>query len=197
MIVHVGARPVFVDVRDSDLTIDPSLIAAATTGRTRAVMPVDLAGQACDLDPITALAREHGWLVVEDAAHAVETEYRGRKVGAIADATCFSLYATKNVAAGEGGMITTDRDELAEEIRELRLMRRGHGSLYDVRHAGFKANLADVNAAIALVQMEKLAAHREIRLGHVARYDAGIGGSGRGSRPSPAIPATRTRTTST
>ncbi|MFN8186638.1 MAG: DegT/DnrJ/EryC1/StrS family aminotransferase [Gaiellales bacterium] len=176
VVVHVGARPVFVDVRDSDLTIDPSLIAPAATGRTRAVMPVDLAGQACDLDPIMELAREHGWLVVEDAAHAVETRYRGRKVGAIADATCFSLYATKNVAAGEGGMITTDRDELADEIRELRLMRRGHGSLYDIRHAGFKANLADVNAAIAIVQLDKLEAHREIRLRQVAAYDAAVAG---------------------
>jgi dTDP-4-amino-4,6-dideoxygalactose transaminase len=176
VVVHVGARPVFVDVRDSDLTIDPALVAPAATGRTRAVMPVDLAGQPCDLDPIMELARERGWLVVEDAAHAVETRYRGRKVGAIADATCFSLYATKNVAAGEGGMITTDRDELAQEIRELRLMRRGHGSLYDVRHAGFKANLADVNAAIALVQMDKLEAHREIRLRQVAAYDAAVAG---------------------
>jgi dTDP-4-amino-4,6-dideoxygalactose transaminase len=174
VVVHAGARPVFVDVREPDLTIDPALIEAAATGRTRAVLPVDLAGQPCDLDPIVALARERGWLVVEDAAHAVESEYRGRKVGAIADLTCFSLYATKNVAAGEGGMITTDRDDLAEEIRELRLMRRGHGSLYDVRHAGFKANLADVNAAIALVQLDRLAAHREIRLRHVAAYDAAV-----------------------
>ena len=121
-----------------------------------------------------ALARERGWLVVEDAAHAVESRYRGRKVGAIADATCFSLYATKNVAAGEGGMITTDLDELADEVRELRLMRRGHGSLYDVRTAGFKANLADVNAAIALCQLDKLGAHREIRLRHVAAYDEAV-----------------------
>ena len=120
------------------------------------------------------LARDRGWIVVEDAAHAVESEYRGRKVGAIADATCFSLYATKNVAAGEGGIITTDRDDLAGEIRELRLMRRGHGSLYDVRTAGFKANLADVNAAIALCQLDKVARHRETRLRHAAAYDAAV-----------------------
>ena len=174
VVVHTGARPVFCDVREDDLNIDPDRIAEAATERTRAVMPVDLAGQPCDLDPIMALARERGWLVVEDAAHAVESVYRGRKVGAIADATCFSLYATKNVAAGEGGMITTDRDDLAEEVRELRLMRRGHGSLYDVRTAGFKANLADVNAAIALCQLDKVAAHRQIRLRHVAAYDAAV-----------------------
>jgi dTDP-4-amino-4,6-dideoxygalactose transaminase len=176
VVVHAGATPIFCDVRDGDLNIDPEAVAAAATPRTRAVMPVDLAGQPSDLDPIMELAREHGWLVVEDAAHAVESEYRGRKVGAIADATCFSLYATKNVAAGEGGMITTDLDELADEVRELRLMRRGHGSLYDIRTAGFKANLADVNAAIALCQLDKVALHREIRLRHVAAYDEAIAG---------------------
>jgi dTDP-4-amino-4,6-dideoxygalactose transaminase len=174
VIVHTGARPVFCDVRESDLNIDPERIAGAATERTRAVMPVDLAGQPSDLDPILALARERGWIVVEDAAHAVESEYRGRKVGSIADATCFSLYATKNVAAGEGGMITTDDDRLADEVRELRLMRRGHGSLYDIRTAGFKANLADVNAAIALCQLDKLDAHRAVRLRHAAAYDAAV-----------------------
>jgi dTDP-4-amino-4,6-dideoxygalactose transaminase len=174
VIVHAGARPVFCDVRSGDLNLDPELLPAAATERTRAVLPVDLAGQPCDLDPILALARERGWLVVEDAAHAVEAEYRGRPVGAIADVTCFSLYATKNVAAGEGGILTTDLDALADEVRELRLMRRGHGSLYDVRHAGFKANLADVNAAIALVQLSKLERHRAIRLRHVAAYEAAV-----------------------
>ena len=174
VIVHTGARPIFCDVRESDLNLDPALLPGVASERTRAVMPVDLAGQPCDLDPILALARERGWLVVEDAAHAVEAAYRGRPVGSIADVTCFSLYATKNVAAGEGGVVTTDRDDLAEEVRELRLMRRGHGSLYDIRHAGFKANLADVNAAIALVQLTKLERHRVIRLRHVAAYEAAL-----------------------
>lgn len=176
VVVHAGARPVFCDVRESDLTIDPELVVAAATPRTRAVIPVDLAGQPCDLDPTIALARERGWLVVEDAAHAVESAYRGRKVGSIADVTCFSLYATKNVAAGEGGVVTTDRDEIADEIRELRLMRRGDGAHYDVRRAGFKANLADVNAAIALCQLDKLERHREVRLAHVAAYDRAVAG---------------------
>ena len=174
VVEHVGARPIFSDVRDSDLNLDPNLLAGVATERTRAVMPVDLAGQPCDLDPIMALARERGWIVIEDAAHAVESTYRGRKVGAIADATCFSLYATKNVAAGEGGVVTTDHDDLAEEVRELRLMRRGDGSLYDIRRAGFKANLADVNATVALVQLEKLERHRAIRLRHVAAYDEAV-----------------------
>ena len=168
--VHTGATQVFVDVRDSDLNIDPEGAAEAVTPRTKAILPVDLAGQPCDLDPLLAL----GLPVVEDAAHAAESRYRGRKVGAIAKATCFSLYATKNVAAGEGGMVTTDDEELAARIDELRLMRRGHGSLYDITVAGYKANLSDVLAAIALCQLEKLEAHAEIRRRHFAAYDAAV-----------------------
>jgi dTDP-4-amino-4,6-dideoxygalactose transaminase len=170
VVVHTGATPVFVDVRDSDLNIDPELAAAAVTERTKTILPVDLAGQPADLDPLLAL----GLPVVEDAAHAVEARYRGRRIGSIARATCISLYATKNVAAGEGGAITTDDDALADEVRELRLMRRSHGSLYDVRTAGFKANLSDVLAAIALCQLDKLDAHAEIRRRHVETYDAAL-----------------------
>jgi dTDP-4-amino-4,6-dideoxygalactose transaminase len=170
VIVHAGARPVFVDVREEDLNLDPDAAAAAVTGRTKALLPVHLAGQPCDLDPLHAL----GLTVIEDAAHATEAVYRGRKIGALSRATCFSLYATKNVAAGEGGMVTTDDDALADELRELRLMRRGDGSLYDVRTAGFKANLSDVLAAIALCQLDKLERHAEIRRRHVAAYDEAV-----------------------
>jgi len=170
VVVHTGATPVFVDVRPGDLNIDPALAAAAITPRTRAIMPVDLAGQPCDLDPLLGL----GVPVVEDAAHATEAVYRGRKLGSLAAATCFSLYATKNVAAGEGGILTTNDAELAAAVNELRLMRRGHGSLYDVSVAGFKANLSDVLAAIALCQLDKVEAHREIRLRHAAAYDEAV-----------------------
>src|SRR5919197_3174012 len=170
VVVHLGARPVFVDVREDDLNIDPELVARALTPRTKAILPVDLAGQPCDLDPLLAL----GPPVVEDAAHAIEAEYRGRKVGSIARATCFSLYATKNVTAGEGGALTTDDEDLAALVRELRLMRRGDGSLYDIRVAGFKANLSDVLAAIALCQLDKLEKHDEIRRRHVEAYDAAV-----------------------
>ncbi|HEX3255195.1 MAG TPA: DegT/DnrJ/EryC1/StrS family aminotransferase [Gaiellaceae bacterium] len=170
VIVHAGASPVFVDVRDDDLNIDPELAATAVTERTKAILPVDLAGQPADLDPLLEL----GLPVVEDAAHAIEARYRGRRIGSVAHATCFSLYATKNVAAGEGGAVTTDDDALADELRELRLMRRSHGSLYDVRTAGFKANLSDVLAAIALCQLDKIEAHSEIRRRHVEAYDSAV-----------------------
>jgi dTDP-4-amino-4,6-dideoxygalactose transaminase len=170
VIVHTGATPVFVDVRDDDLNIDPHLAAAAVTERTKVILPVDLAGQPADLDPLLAL----GLPVVEDAAHSVESYYRGRKVGSIADLTCFSLYATKNIAAGEGGLISTSSDEIAQAVLDLRLMRRGHGSLYDIPVPGYKANLSDVLAAIALCQLDKIEHHAEIRRRQFAAYDAAV-----------------------
>jgi dTDP-4-amino-4,6-dideoxygalactose transaminase len=170
VVVHAGARPVFADVRPDDLNIDPEQAAALVTPRTRAVVPVHLAGQPADLEPLHAL----GLAVVEDAAHAVESAYRGRKIGALSDATCFSLYATKNVAAGEGGLVTTDRDDLADAVRGLCLMRRGDGSLYDVAVPGYKANLPDVLAAIAVVQLAKVGRHRRIRRRQFELYDEAV-----------------------
>jgi dTDP-4-amino-4,6-dideoxygalactose transaminase len=112
--------------------------------------------------------------VLEDAAHAVESVYHGRKIGSISDATCFSFYATKNVAAGEGGLITTNRDDVADAIENLRQMRRGAGSVYDIVVPGYKANLPDVLATIALCQLDKLERHAVIRRRHVAAYDAAV-----------------------
>ena len=172
VIVHTGATPVFVDVRDADLNIDPGLVEAAVTERTKAILPVHLAGQPCDLDPLWAL----GLPVVEDAAHAAESAYRGRKLGGLSDATCFSLYATKNIAAGEGGLVSTNRDDVADAIRNLRLMRRGDGSRYDITVPGYKANLSDVLAAIALVQLDKLPEHTAARERQFALYDEGVAG---------------------
>src|ERR671925_454504 len=170
VIVHAGATPVFADVRDSDLNIDPARVAAAVTPRTKAIVPAHLAGQSCDMDPLLAL----GLPIVEDAAHAAESVYRGRKIGTLSDATCFSLYATKNVAAGEGGLVATDREDVGDAIRDLRLTRRADGSLYDVAVPGYKANLSDVLASIALVQLGKLDRHRAIRERHFALYDEGV-----------------------
>jgi dTDP-4-amino-4,6-dideoxygalactose transaminase len=170
VIVHCGATPVFVDVRDSDLNIDPERVEEAVTEKTKAILPVHLAGQPCDLEPLWAL----GIPVVEDAAHALESAYRGRKLGGLSDATCFSLYATKNVAAGEGGVVAMNRDDLAERLEELRIMRRAGGSLYDIAVPGYKANLSDVLASIALVQLDKLERHRAIRDRQFAAYDDAV-----------------------
>ena len=172
VIEHTGATPVFCDVRPDDLNLDATLLPPLVTERTKAILPVHLAGQPCDLDAIHAL----GLPVVEDAAHALEARYRGRKLGGLSDATCFSLYATKNLAAGEGGIVATPRDDVAEAIRAMRLTRRGDGSRYDQVTAGFKANLSDVLAAIALVQLDKLELHGELRARQVALYDEGLAG---------------------
>jgi dTDP-4-amino-4,6-dideoxygalactose transaminase len=102
--------------------------------------------------------------------------YRGRKIGSVADVTCFSLYATKNIAAGEGGLIATNRADLAAALDDLRVMRRGHGSLYDIAVPVYKANLSDVLSSIALVQLDKVERHAEIRRRHVALYDEGLAG---------------------
>jgi dTDP-4-amino-4,6-dideoxygalactose transaminase len=170
VIVHAGARPVFADVRDDDLNIDPARVAELVTEKTKAILPVHLAGQPADMDPLIDL----GLPIVEDAAHAAESSYRGRKIGTLSDATCFSLYATKNIAAGEGGLISTSRAEVADAINDLRIMRRAQGSLYDIVVPGYKANLSDVLAAIALVQLDKVERHREIRQRQFEAYDAAL-----------------------
>ncbi len=172
VIVHTGATPVFADVRESDLNLDPARAAELVTPRTKAILPVHLYGQPADLEPLWAL----GLPVVEDAAHAAESEYRGRKIGALSDATCFSLYATKSIAAGEGGIVTTNRDDVAEGVRALTITRRGHGSLYDIAVPGYKANLSDVLASIALCQLDKVEEHRALRVRQVELYDQAVAG---------------------
>jgi dTDP-4-amino-4,6-dideoxygalactose transaminase len=172
VVVHVGAKPVFVDVREGDLNIDPRQVAEAITPRTKAILPVHLAGQPVELDALLEL----GVPVIEDATHAIESVYRGRKIGSIegSSAAAFSLNATKNVAGAEGGVLTTDNDDLAAMVREFRLMRRREGALYDIRVAGYKANLPDILAALALAQLDKVDRHAEIRRRHVEAYDTAI-----------------------
>ena len=183
-IIHAGATPVFADVEPGSLNVDPSSMEAAVGARTKALLPVHFAGAPCDMDAIGRLASERGLALIEDAAHAVETTVGGRKVGSIGDFTCFSLYATKSLAGGEGGVITTASDEAAERLRLLRAQgitrdpwRRqqtrmlGH---YDVVLPGFKANLADLQAAVALPKIDRIDAFHADRAALVARYDEGL-----------------------
>ncbi|HLK42839.1 MAG TPA: DegT/DnrJ/EryC1/StrS family aminotransferase, partial [Thermoleophilia bacterium] len=159
-IVHTGATPVFADVDADTLNIHPAAVEASLTERTRALLPVHFAGGPCDMDALEAIAAQRGLAVVEDAAHAVEATVGKRRVGTIGDFTCFSLYATKSVAGGEGGVITTASSSAADRLRLLRAngisrdpWRRKvtHGSgHYDLVEPGFKANLADLQAAAAL-----------------------------------------------
>lgn len=165
-IIHTGATPVFVDCDRRTGLLDPELIDAAVTDRTRAVLPVHLTGRPCDLDAIADVARKHGLLVIEDAAHALEAQWRGRKVGAISPLTCFSFYVTKNLTTGEGGMVTTHDRELAARIRTLALHGLSRDAWkrfsddgyrhYEVIAAGFKYNMMDLQAAIGLAQVPKL-----------------------------------------
>ncbi len=185
VIVHRGASPVFVDVQPDTLNIDPAGIEAAITGRTKAIVPVDFGGHPCDLDPILEIARPRGLTVIEDAAHAIGAEYRGRRVGGIADLTAFSFYATKNITSGEGGALTTDNADWAERagIMALHGISRDAWKRYsaegyqhwDTIAPGYKYNMPDIAAALALSQFQKLDAFRARRAGLKRRMDARLG----------------------
>jgi len=165
-IVHVGARPVFVDVDRHTMNIDPDAIPRALTPRTKAVVPVHFAGRPCQMEQMMALAAENGLLLIEDAAHCLEGAYRGRKIGTFGDATCFSFYVTKNITTIEGGMVTTDDEEWANLIKVFAL----HGlskdawgrysgagfEHYQVVVPGFKYNMTDVEAAVGIHQLERI-----------------------------------------
>jgi len=164
VIRHVGATPVFVDVDRFTGLIDAERIEDAITEKTRAIMPVHLYGRPCDMDRIMEIAERHELVVIEDAAHAVESVYRGRKIGTIGDFTCFSFYVNKNITTCEGGMVTTHRLSWAERIRVLshhglstiawkRVTSAGH---YEVVEAGYKYNLTDINAALGLNQLKRV-----------------------------------------
>jgi len=181
-IIHAGATPVFVDCGLDDMNIDASAIEAAITPRTKAILPVHFAGRPCDMDVIGALASRHGLLVIEDAAHATESVFRGRKVGAISNLTCFSFYVTKNMTTAEGGMVTTNDAELAQRIKIFglhglsadawnRFSDKGYKH-YDVVFPGFKYNLTDLAASIGLAQLPNLEAWLVRRELIWSRYDA-------------------------
>ena len=185
VILQTGATAVLADIGD-DLDLDPEHVEAMITPRTRAILPVHSGGLPCRMDAIWALVAKHGLKVVEDAAHAVGGEYRGRKIGAgPSDAVCFSFYANKNMTTGEGGMVTTPSSALAERMRVLALhgMSRDawdryaeRGSwYYEVVECGFKYNLSDILAAIGLVQLRKLDRMNARRAEIVAQYNEAFG----------------------
>lgn len=179
MISLLGATPVFVDVDRDTLMTDAQRIEAAITPRTRAIIPVHYAGAAADMDPINALAQRHGIPVIEDAAHAAGTRYRGRPVGSRGTAI-FSFHAIKNMTCAEGGMFVTDDDALADRVRMLKFhglgvdaydrLTHGRKPQAQVIEPGFKYNLTDINAAIALVQLERLEAINVRRAELAAAY---------------------------
>ena len=152
-ILFVGAEPVFVDIDKETFNLDPALLEAAITSRTRAIMPVHLYGHPCDMDAILDIAERHNLVVIEDAAQAIGASYKGEPVGGFGTG-CFSLYATKNIMAGEGGMITTNDENIADLCRLI----RNHGMRRRYYHdrLGYNLRMTDLHAAIALVQLERL-----------------------------------------
>ncbi len=166
MIVAVGATPVLVDVDPRTFNIDPAQVAKKITARTRAIIPVHFAGLACDLDALSAIAAPHGIPILEDAAHAVGTHYKGGQIGSHGNTAIYSFHPIKNITTGEGGMVTTDDDALAAQIRLWRFhgvnrdswARSGKGGAggYDVLLPGFKYNMLDLQAALGIAQLARL-----------------------------------------
>lgn len=185
VVTYFQARPVLVDIDPVTMNIDPDDAARRVTGNTRAILPVHFAGQPCDLEAIARVAEQHRLHVIEDAAHALPARYRGKCIGTISSLTAFSFYATKTLATGEGGMVTTDDADFAAHIRRLRL----HGIsrdawkrysaegtwYYEVEEAGYKYNFTDLQAALGLVQLSKCdalcAARRRIAERYTQAFD--------------------------
>ncbi len=201
VIEHVGARPIFADVDRRSYNLDPDALQSAVTPRTKAVIPVHLAGRPCDMDRIMHLAARHGLTVIEDAAHAVEAAWRGRKIGSISPFTAFSFYATKNLTTAEGGMLTTADDAAAERLRTLRLHGISHDAWkryssegfqpYEAVEPGYKYNLTDLQASLGLHQLARIEANLAIRERHWRAYDAAFAEVGAVETPAPVHPDVR------
>jgi dTDP-4-amino-4,6-dideoxygalactose transaminase len=177
---YVGAAPVFCDVQGpQNPTIDPEQIERSIGPKTRAIVVMHYAGFPCDMDPILAIAKRHGLAVVEDAAHAPGSRYRGRALGTIGDIGCFSFFSNKNITTAEGGMITTGDPERFRRIKLLRShgmttlsfdRARGHSTTYDVVEVGYNYRLDDIRAALGIVQLGRLSLDRERRILLRQRY---------------------------
>lgn len=180
-IIHAGATPVLCDVDPVTMNIDPAQIEALITPRTRAIMPIHLAGRPCEMDAIMDIARRHDLVIIEDCAHAIETEYHGQKAGTIGDYGCFSFYVTKNIITGEGGMALIKDADRAQRLKTMSL----HGMdkdawkrfssdgyrHYDVVAAGFKYNMMDLQAGIGLQQLKRVEPYWQRRAVIWQRYN--------------------------
>jgi dTDP-4-amino-4,6-dideoxygalactose transaminase len=180
-ILHAGGKPRLVDVEPATMNLDPDQVRRAITPRTRAILPVHFAGRPCEMDPIQEISDRHGLKIIEDCAHAIESEYRGRKAGTLGDFGCFSFYATKNLTTAEGGMVLTRREEDAAHIKTLAL----HGMSKDAWHRfsdegyrhysvvdlGFKYNMTDLQAAIGIHQLRRIESNWQRRREIWERYD--------------------------
>ena len=184
LIALLGARPVFVDIDYDTLMLRPELLEPKITARTRAIVPVHIAGAPCELPPVMEVARKHGVPVIEDAAHALGTRYRGKPIGSFPQTAVFSFQAIKNLTTAEGGMVTCHDPELAQRLRRLRfhgierLAWERYGKAgrphYDIAEPGYKYNFPDVLAALGIVQLKRLAENNEKRRRLAEVYRAGL-----------------------
>ncbi|MBN1688270.1 MAG: DegT/DnrJ/EryC1/StrS aminotransferase family protein [Candidatus Omnitrophica bacterium] len=165
-VIHAGGKPVFADCLKNAMTIDPEDVRRKVTPKTKAIIPIHFAGRMCDMDAIMQIAKEKNIKVIEDCAHAIESEYKGRKAGMIGDLGCFSFYVTKNVMTGQGGMVITESEDYAKQIKILALHGLSHDAWkrfsdsgykhYQVVYAGFKYNMTDMEAAIGIHQLPRI-----------------------------------------
>lgn len=165
-IIHAGATPVLVDIDSVTMNIDPTQVEARITPRTRAILPVHFAGRPCQMDQLLEIARRHNLKIIEDCAHAIETEYHGRKAGTFGDFGCFSFYVTKNVVTGEGGMVIAHDDHDIGRVKMLALHGMSRDAWrrfsdagfkhYQVVECGFKYNMMDLQAAIGIHQLARV-----------------------------------------
>ncbi len=183
-VIHTGAKPVLVDVNKFDMTINIDDIKRKITSKTRAILPVHFAGRTCKMDEIYKVAKEYNLKIINDAAHAIETEYHGEKIGALDDISNFSFYVTKNLVTAEGGMVTTNDDEIAEKIKIYAL----HGMSkdawkrfsddgykhYQVIYPGFKYNMTDLQASLGIHQLKKIEQNSVRRREIWERYKDGL-----------------------
>ncbi|MDO8480289.1 MAG: DegT/DnrJ/EryC1/StrS family aminotransferase [Nanoarchaeota archaeon] len=168
-----GAKPVFVDVGD-DFLMNPALVEQAITSKTKAILPVHLYGQPCDMDALRSIAERHKLVIVEDAAQAIGAAYRKKPVGSLGDAAAFSLYATKNIMSGEGGMVTTPRADVADWCRRFRS--HGQRNRYEYSELGYNYRMTDMQAAIGVEQIKRLAEITEARQTNARALLKGLAG---------------------
>lgn len=180
-IIYNNAKPVFADVQEDTLNIDPHDIKKKITNKTKGILPVHYGGHPCDMDEILEIASKNKLYVIEDAAHACGAEYKGKKAGGLGDLGCFSFHAVKNLATGDGGMITTNDKNKYEKLLKLRWLGinkgtywralKGYSWRYDVKYVGFKTHMNDIIASIGLVQLKKLDRMNARRRKIVKRYN--------------------------
>jgi dTDP-4-amino-4,6-dideoxygalactose transaminase len=185
-IIHAGATPVLADINFSTMNIDPDAVESKITARTKAILPVHFAGRPCEMDAICNIAKKNNLIIIEDCAHAIETEYHGQKAGTFGDFGCFSFYVTKNLVTGEGGMVISKKSENSDKIKALalhglssdawkRFSDEGYNHYY-VLEPGFKYNMMDIQAALGIHQLARLELNYVRRQEIWTAYDAGLSG---------------------